>query len=347
MKKTYKKSKYKKWHDKRSQKIGKSSKRTKLYNPNKFPIYKNSRTEFIEAESVVAPRNICLLSETNKSLEFYNELRRERNISKIGRTCFVQMDISKVEEFDYSSICILIAIIRDLKSKGVYLRGNYPENPECKNKIIDSGILTFMFDNKGKPFKKSEKSDLLFIEKGSKKLTREDNIRISKTVTNVVKHLTGNESHLPKLRTILLEICGNSIEWAETNNKQWLFGVKYEEGKAIFTITDVGKGILKTLNKKFKHKLRDTFLMKQDDEILQGAFIKNYGSSSRKVNRNKGLPSIKNGNDIGIIQNLKVITNNVILHYGNEFKSELLNKHEFRGTLYRWEVTAHTILKAS
>ena len=56
---------------------------------------------------------------------------------------------------------------------------------------------------------------------------------------------------------------------------------------------------------------------------------------------------IKNGSDIGIIQNLKVVTNNVILHYDNEFKSELLDKHEFRGTLYRWEVTANTILKAS
>lgn len=347
MKKNYKKIKYKKWHDKRSQKIGKKPKRNKPYDPNKLPIYKNSKIEFIKAESVIAPKNICLLSETHKSLAFYSELRKERNISKMGRTCFVQMDISKVEEFDYSSICVLIAIIRDLKSKGISLRGNYPNNPECKNRIIESGILTFMYDNDGKPFKKSEKSDLLFIEKGSKMLTREDNIRISKTVIKVAKHLTGNESHLPKLRTILLEICGNSIEWAETYNNQWLFGVKYDDDKAIFTITDVGKGILKTLNKKFKHKLKDTFLMKQDDEILQGAFIKKYGSSSRKVNRNKGLPSIKNGSDIGIIQNLKVITNNVILHYDNEFKSELLDKHEFRGTLYRWEVTTNTILKAS
>lgn len=347
MKKNYKRNKYKKWHDRRSRKIGNKRKRNKPYYPNKLPIYMNSRLEYIRAEPVIAPSNICLLSETHNSLEFYNELRRERNISKLGRTCFVQMDISRVIDFDYSSICVLIAISRDLESKGVYIRGNYPKDTECKNRIIESGILTFMYDNKGKPFEKSEKSDLLFIEKGSKILTREDNIRISKTVINVVKHLTGVENHLPKLRTILLEICGNSIEWAETYNKQWLFGVKYDDDKAIFTVTDVGKGILKTLNKKFKHKLRDTFLMKQDDEILQGAFIKKYGSSSRKINRNKGLPSIKNGSDIGIIQNLKVLTNNVILHYDKEFKSEVLNKHSFGGTLYRWEVTSKTILKAS
>tara|TARA_R110002167_G_scaffold71696_9_gene202208 strand:+ start:6208 stop:7251 length:1044 start_codon:yes stop_codon:yes gene_type:complete len=347
MRKIYKNNKYKKWHDKRCQKIGSKPKRNKPYNANKLPLYKNSKIEFVKADPVIAPSNICLLSETYMCLEFYNELRKERNISKIGKTCFVQMDISKVEMFDYSSICVLMAIIRDLKSKGVYLRGNYPKNTDCKKSIIESGILTFMFDNNGKPFEKSDKSDLLFIEKGSKKLTREDNRRISDTVKNVVKHLTGEERHFPKLRTILLEICGNSIEWGGTYNKQWLFGVKYDNGKAIFTITDVGLGILKTLNKKFKHKLKDTFMLKRDDEILQGAFIKKYGSSSRKINRNKGLPSIKNGYDIGIIKNLKVLTNNVILHYEDEITSEVLNKNHFKGTLYRWEVTRQTILNAS
>lgn len=347
MKKYPKKHKYKKWHDRRARKIGKSPRRNKEYNFNKVPLYKRVKEEYINASPVVAPQNICLLSQTNECLKFFNELRLEKSISKIGRACFVQMDLSKVTEFDYSSICVLIAIIRDLKSKQIYLRGNYPDDETCKNQIIESGLLTFMYDNDGNAFKKSEKSDLLFIEKGAKILTREDNVRISKTIKHAVKHLTGEEKHLPKLRTILLEICGNSIEWGGTLNKQWLFGVKYEDDKAIFTITDVGKGILKTLNKKWKHKLADLFTLKADDEILKGAFVKKYGSSSHKVNRNKGLPSIKNGFDKGVISSLKVLTNNVILHYGENNDSELLNNNPFKGTLYRWELTKETIKKAS
>lgn len=339
--------KLKNWHDKRSKKIARKGKRAKKYDPDKLPIYKNQRIEFIKAKPVVAPQDISLLSKTNDCLSFFNKLRKTKNISKAGRACFVQMDIANVQTFDYSSICVLIAIIRDLKSKGIILRSNYPSDPDCKELIIESGILTFMYDDQGNKFKKSEKSDLLFIEKGSKILTKKDNKRISDTVKNVVEHLTGENKHLPKLRTILLEICGNSIEWGGTINKQWLFGVKYDDDKAIFTITDVGLGILKTLNKKFKHKLKDTFTLKIDDEILMGAFKKKYGSSSRKINRNKGLPSIKNAYDIGIIENLKVLTNNVVLKYNEKITSDVLLENQFKGTLYRWEVTKNTILKAS
>ncbi|TRZ45135.1 hypothetical protein [Robertkochia solimangrovi] len=347
MKKYFKKSKCKKIHDRRAKRIGASPSRTKKYNPDRLPFYQRYKYDFIKAEPVVAPENICLLSETKGCLQFFTELRKVKSISKIGRECFVEMDLSEVKKFDYSSICVLIAIIRDLKSKKIFLRGNYPKDELCKKQIIESGLLTFMYDKNGNPFKKSEKSDLLFIEKGAKILKREDNIIISETIKNAVKHLTGEDKHLPKLRTILLEICGNSIEWGGTLNKQWLFGVKYEEEKAIFTITDVGKGILKTLNKKWKDKLSDVFTLNPDDEILKGAFVKKYGSSSHKINRNKGLPSVKNGFDKGVIKNLKVLTNNVILHYGDQESSEVLKEHYFGGTLYRWELTKETIKRAS
>lgn len=256
------------------------------------------------------------------------------------------MDIQNVNKFDYSSICILMAIIQDLKAKGVILRGNFPNDPTCKELIIESGLLNFMFDQQGNPFKKAEKSDMLFIERGSGKLTRKDNIGISNTLKKISKHLIQEEKHLPKLRTILLEICGNSIEWGGTLNKDWLLGVLYDEDKVTITITDVGIGILKTLNKKFKHKFSDIFMFKSSAEILEAAFIKKYGSSTREPNRNKGLPSIKNGFDDGIINNLRVLTNDVLLNFDNDNETRVLKNTYFRGTLYRWEVTKETIKKA-
>lgn len=347
MKKYVKKYRYKIWHDKRAKKLGLKSKIRKKYNPNATPINKRDAIEYVKANPVVAPENICLLSKTNDCLHFFKTLRQGKSISKNGRSCFVQMDLSKVKKFDYSSICVLIAIIRDLKTKQVFLRGNYPEDRTCKKQIIESGLLTFMYDDQGKAFKKSEKSDLLFVEKGGKKLRKSENIKISKTIKNAVFRLTGEDKHLPKLRTILLEICGNSLEWSGTRNRQWLFGVKYEDEKVIFTVTDVGKGILKTLNIKLKHKLKEVFNFNSDDQILRGAFEKKYDSSSHKVNRNKGLPSIKNGFDNGTMHNLSVLTNGVILHFNRDKDSEVFNKNKFDGTLYRWEITKETIKKAS
>ncbi len=75
--------------------------------------------------------------------------------------------------------------------------------------------------------------------------------------------------------------------------------------------------------------------------------MKKYGSKSQKTNRNKGLPSIKNGFDIGLITKLKVLTNNVILHYGENNDSEIIKEKPFKGTLYRWELTKETIKKVN
>ncbi|EKJ84954.1 hypothetical protein CLV96_0309 [Leptospira meyeri] len=340
MKLYFKKKYYKQWHDKRSQKIGRKPRRNKKYNPNRLPIYQRQhRIEYLRVNPIKAPSQLDLLRNTEECLRFFTELRDLGAINKVNKTCYVEMDISKVEKIDYSSVCVLIAISRDLKFKKIILRGNYPESEQCKKLVIESGLLTFMFDDKGKPFDKSEKSDLFFIEKGSELLSQKDNISISKSVQHVVKHLSGKESHFPKLRTIMLEICGNSIEWGETLNNQWLFGVKYEEEKVIFTITDVGKGILKTLKKKFTRFLKDVLSNKTSDEVLKGAFIKKYNSKTEEINRNKGLPSIKKAYDNGIISNLTVITNNVMLNFSDEKKSKEMQGHEFEGTLYRWEVT--------
>lgn len=186
---------------------------------------------------------------------------------------------------------------------------------------------------------------MIFFEKGSGRLTENDSRKISLLVKNVVNHLTGHERHCLPMRTIILEICGNSIEWSGTQSKQWLLGVKYEENEVIFTVTDVGKGILDTLYRKFSKKLFEVF--KSDDKILQGAFDKRYGSSTQEENRNKGLPAVKANFQKGTINNLKVLTNNVILHFDNDDNSRTFsfNQPRFKGTFYQWSMTNECLAK--
>lgn len=338
----------KQWKDRRSKKLSKKKRSKKSFKPSIYvPQYRNYVSDYVYRAPVEAPNNLCLLEKTEDCLNFFSKLRSEKNVSKAKNTYYVNMSLTDVKSIDYSTVCVLIAIIGDLKSKNVYTRILLPKDKNCKKEVIDSGLLNVLYDEYGKPFKKSDRSDFLFIEKGSKKLTREDNIQISDKVKNVVKHLTGEYIHCRKLRTILLEICGNSIEWGGTKNRQWLIGIKYDDDRVIFTITDVGKGILNSLYRKFGQKLNDVFSFKSNDEILKGAFIKKYASSSQQINRNKGLPAIKGGFDEGLIDNLKVLTNDVILHYDNEILSKVIKGTSFEGTLYRWVVTNNSIKKAS
>ncbi len=368
MKKIYTTTEYKLRHKRRllniNKKLRKKSRRKenpsnetspkKLIKPKKRTTYKNKaenkiRSRNVINKQVIAPSDLRLIQNTEACLLFFRELRSEEFLNRLGNANFVLFTLKNVEKIDYGTISILTAISDDLKYRGIGLQVDFPDEIGCKKFIIESGILNHMVDDKGKKFPKAEKSDLIFFEKGCGVLSDEDNRKISFMVKNVVNHLTGEEKYCLPVKTIILEICGNSIEWSGTDNQQWLLGVKYEEDRVFFTLTDVGKGILQTLNRKFRKQLEDIFTLKSSDEILKGAFNKKYGSKTQEENRNKGLPSVKANFTEGTILELKVLTNNVILHFDNESLSKTLKSGSprFKGTFYQWVMTKDCINKIS
>lgn len=294
---------------------------------------------------VIAPSDLRLIENTNKCLEFFRDLRSEEYRSKRGKIQFVILSLKEVTEIDYGTISILTAIGDDLKFKGIILRSFLPDNLHCKDYMIESGYLNNLFDDNGKPFPKAPKSELMFFEKGCGRLSDEESRKISLLIKKIVGHLTGVEKYCQPLRTIILEICGNSIEWSGTDNKQWLLGVKYKEDCVVFTVTDVGKGILESLYRRLSRRFFEAFT--SNDEILKGAFDKKYGSTTKEDNRNKGLPAVKANFNQGTINNLKVLTNNVILHFDNDSLSKEFEKGtpRFKGTFYQWEMTNDCLTK--
>lgn len=294
---------------------------------------------------VIAPSDLRLIENTDECLGFFRDLRSEDFRSKRGNIAFVILSLKDVTQIDYGTISILTAIGDDLKFKGVILRSFLPDNPQCKNYMIESGYLNNLYDDNGKPFPKAQKSELMFFEKGCGRLSDEESRKISLLIKKIVGHLTGVEKYCQPLRTIILEICGNSIEWSGTDNKQWLLGVKYRDDRVIFTVTDVGKGILESLYRRFTKRFFEFF--KSNDEILKGAFDKKYGSTTKEDNRNKGLPAVKANFKQGTINNLKVLTNNVILHFDNDALSKEFEKGapRFKGTFYQWEMTNDCLTK--
>ncbi len=346
MKKLYSAAANKTKHKKISTKKGKQNKQRRKYDPTRRPIYSNGQKEFKEGKTVIAPENLCLLDKTEDCLTFFKELRSQKNIFKENYQCYTRISLVNVKLIDYSTICVFRAIIEELRVKRIVIHGSLPVDQQCEKVIRESGLLTTFLDDAGKRFPKGVKSDFLFLEKGSHSLSATENVRISTTVQNIMLHLTNVKKHCPALRTILLEICGNTIEWSDAIHKQWILGVNYEENQVVITITDVGMGILNKLHRNFGKIISDLLTVKKNDEILKGAFIKKYGSTSTETNRNKGLPAIKGSFNDGLIKNLKVLTNNVILHFDDDINSRVLNDGtKFNGTFYRWVVTKDSLTK--
>ncbi len=345
MKKLYTTPKYKAFHKRRLLKIERRLRKKRIVSEqakrNKNPKRKKKtkhQTYDIKLP-VIAPSDLRLIKNLDGCLEFFRDLRSDDYISRRGQLKFVVMSLKEVTEIDYGTISVLTSLNDELGYNNILLRTILPENEDCKKFMIDSGYLNNLVDDYGKPFPKAEKSELIFFEKGTGFLSDEDSKKISLIVKNVVGHITGTPKYCQPIKTIILEICGNSIEWSGTDNKQWLLGIKYETDKVIFTVTDVGRGILETLYRKFTRKFFDIF--KSSDEILKGAFDKKYGSTTQEENRNKGLPAVKANFNQGKIQRLKVITNNVILHFDDDDQSREFKKGSprFKGTFYQWEMT--------
>ena len=78
------------------------------------------------------------------------------------------------------------------------------------------------------------------------------------------------------------EMCANSIEHANSDKrkKNWLFAVYYDVDKVIFTMTDIGEGILSTLKKKAVQLFQDAISFKDEVLTLDGIFDKKYQSST-------------------------------------------------------------------
>jgi hypothetical protein len=293
-----------------------------------------------DGEAVVAPVDLRLIENPVECLLFFRSIRDVSNhVNGMDEHSFVNISLKDVRHLDYATISVLTAISDDLKVKRVNMRGDFPVDEDCKRFMVDSGFLDQMFNEFGNRYAKSAKSQLIFFEKGSGKLSAAENMKMADLVKSVVKHLTGAPKHFNPVKSILLEICGNSIEHADTQNKQWLLGILYEDEKVTFTVTDVGKGIIATLHKKFAQKVFDQF--SSESAVLLKAFERKYGSKTRELNRNKGLPAIKDSFDQGKILDLKVLTNNVILHFNDHTRSKAFKSGSprFKGTLYQWEIS--------
>jgi anti-sigma regulatory factor (Ser/Thr protein kinase) len=103
-----------------------------------------------------------------------------------------------------------------------------------------------MRDLKGNKIETKEHKSMM-VNRGFDKTS---NSMVGTEIKKVVKHLTGEENTYRPVFSMVQEMCANSIEHANEENKNWLFSVYYQDIETVcFTMTDIGHGILETLRK--------------------------------------------------------------------------------------------------
>lgn len=284
-----------------------------------------------------APSDFRFLQNTKECSVFFNRIRKA-GMSGVKR---YKIDLSDVAHIDFASTMMLSAIGEELLNKGCSLSGNSPKRLECGRYLRDAGFFNKLFDKNGRRFPSANGSEFITVERGQYMLTKDHYKAFRNLIRHISLHLTGNQQGKRVYSTIIKEICANSIEWSEAEKSQWTIGAKFEGNKVIIVILDLGKGILEKLYVDYWMHIKDLITLKNDAEVLYGAFEQKYGSSAQEANRNQGLPCIKAAYDEGHIKELKVVTNNSIIDFASS-EQTIFSHHRatFNGTLYSWRIDA-------
>jgi len=300
-------------------------------NLEKKSVRRKIKRESYKPKIVKIPSLFSLPSEREAVLIFFNSLDSVHY--KTARYLF--FDFSEVIEISHGAITILLSFIGWLNDQGVRASGNFPDDPDAKEKFEKSGFLEF-FKTIGK--RSYEKGMNTIVARGEKRTNSELSSKLIRKSTKTVWNI---EDKNMKVQGMLIELMANTINHAYAGGKYqkgWYFSVDHipDENKVKFCFVDNGHGILKTLRKKFPDKIASFIGGKFGNNIIKRAFDGEFGSRTKLSNRGRGLKAIKKVYQLGYIKSLKVITNNIYYDFENDTAEEL--KTYFDGTFYFWEI---------
>jgi len=265
----------------------------------------------------------------------------------VDEYCETFISLENVKQIDFASTLMLSAVCRELTMMKCNVKERRPQDQKCYQFLQESGFYNRRYRN-GKMIIEPGNSKIMLIKTGTK--IKQDHLKsfvsiMQQTGTHIVNDSSINiKAHLG----IIKEICGNSAEWGDSNNrtkKDWTIGAKFEYGKVVFVALDLGQGILKSLRKRNEDKIKDLFKNRSEEDVLERAFKEYYGSRSKDQNRNQGLPFIMLCDAEHKIKDLQVITNNVTINFSKNIKIKFANKQsDFIGTLYSWIVDAECLV---
>jgi len=336
--------KYKRHQARVMRKNAKKRKRTsklKQFHLSSLSAHTFRKSKNIEFPSIIAPKDFRFLDNIIECATFFKQLRSKNNVSIKNYRRYKLVSLQEIELIDFSAVLTLSAICKELKCNNIFVRGNFPNNPACSQFLIDSGFLDNKYDINGRMYHLLSRTKSMTFEQGQGKLLLKDLKNIVSLSSLITSYFGDNDtSNVYNLTLLFKEICANSIEWSDSYKRQWALAAKFEGDKVLVATIDLGQGILNSLERRQAAIIKDLFTFKTQVDILAGAFDKKYGSKSKDINRNKGLPSLKAAFERGVIKKLIVLTNNVMLSFDKWHDNcKFANTYDaFKGTMYFFEI---------
>ncbi len=266
-------------------------------------------------------------------------LQETENFCKKNRVTFLKVNLDNVISIDMYAISLMLSMLNKLSCRHIKYWGTYPNDPRCRQYIIDSGFLDVVKTDIKRPDDCKKGNQIYMVGKDCV-----DSNRIGKSVRESMAHLVGEPTIYPPVYDNMCEINANSVEHANEHlrEKNWLVSISIEDDKIHYILTDTGLGILATLRKKASQKLNDMFL-KSEPDVLRDVFMKLYQSITGEINRHKGLPIIYESFEEGFISGLQVLTNKVLLDF--ETKQSTSLDRSYNGVLFSWTVSLNNYNK--
>lgn len=139
---------------------------------------------------------------------------------------------------------------------------------------------------------------------------------------------------------MLTELTTNTMQHAYDGNNifdySWYIFVENVDDRIKITFMDNGIGILKSINKRFRDKLKYGYVRKNKQyEYIISALKGECRSNTKLSNRGKGLPEVYEPSLTDKITNLTIISD--IAYYNKENSRDLNEKLKY-GTIFYWEI---------
>lgn len=357
MKKYFNSSKFKRYNNKRKRKSFKK-KYYFILNSKRKNLFKNSIRKFdsLHNSNYIINREIKPIElHSGKELSLSNGTATIRLINKLnlagkklleikaaGNTKkIIILNLKQLEFIDFSSSCAIKATIDTLSDQNIQAQIKTPVNSDVYQKLANTRFFDGFVDVQGKRIKSNTDTERYEITEGDS-TSEGDKTPIIDILTNCSEFLKRDCLYM---EPIIGEIIENTISWS--GYRKWFFSVYKKEDKVLFTILDLGIGILEKYKEDDYYSLRTydyhlykELIYKKPHEFLSTAFFKKIGSSSGERNRNKGLPFIYDNFTRNALPDLRVITNEATVYFERIEKSNSRKNASFSGTLYRWELTS-------
>ena len=287
-------------------------------------------------QRIFAPHILSFVRNPTETLTFFSELRIQSE-----KKMPIFLDFSNITQLTIDVLLYLISIFDYWGGTGFshHVRGNLPNNPECKELFVKSGFFRYV----SHPISIEEiKPDANFLQ-----IEFDSNVVgvISGKVTEFVsKHLKKTEQQTKGIYRILTEMMLNTKQHAYLGKEKlqkWYLMAHYNQGesKIEFSFLDNGLGIPNTISKRFREVIRDwaewfKAFESQHTRLLVSAFNGDFRTKTKQRYRGKGLPEIKKFSDQKYIDDLVVLSDKGYVDFSDG--QDTILSQSFQGTLYSW-----------